>query len=551
MFLLLMRVRLQSAKNTLFDSLRRHPVWTALLSLLGVLMFAGVFWLFAGLFAFAQRIRALNEISYQVFYLLFLFLFAGAVPFIASTLLQSKDYTLLFHAPLPPRAIIAAKLIDATVTSSLQFMVLGVPAIGACAFALKVSLLGWTLLPVMVAQFALLPILFTSLGLLILLQLLGMRRIRSVIALLNVIMGLFVCVIVLVQAQHIPLHHDVFSGSMLSAPVMPKIPTSVIPRVMPSAWFVSLLRALVHPEATWRSALAYLALITGINGGLFLLCLKLGELNISAASVAEEEEGAGAFAGEASSFSRGWYRYFAMPIAGLIRKDLIYVQRDTVLLSQLLMPALLIVVPLVLVMTGGDTDMREGFLPLSFTMVGIILFMQTSILSLSSIGLEGQSFWQYLSSPNTGRRLLWAKFVMSTLVSGGISGLFILYTIVVGRMEWYFALILPLFVMICAGGLCGLGVGISATFPRFIYENPAQRVSVWALVLGFFGAVVYIGVTFVAMLGAWLYLQFWNPDKPYLIWLLAGILHLALTAYIVFTSLTLGAKRIEKYQWEA
>lgn len=549
MFLLLMQIRLQSAKNSLLDSLRRHPFWTLLLSLLGVALFGVVFWLFAGLFYFANRIHALNEISYQVFYLLFLFLFAGAVPFIASTLLHSKDYSLLFHAPLRPRAIIASKLIDATVTSSMQFMVLGVPAIGACAYALKVSLLGWLLLPILVAQFALLPILFTALGLLTLLQLLGMRRMRSAIALLNVLMGLFVCVIVLVQAQHIPLHQDIFSGGMLTAPVVPKIPTSGIPRVMPSAWFVSLLRALVHPTAQWINVLSYLALITGINGGLFMLCLKLGERNISSASI-EEGESEGVSTAQANLLHSRWYRYFAMPVAGLIRKDLLYIQRDTLLLSQLAMPCLLLVVPLILIMTGG-VDAQEGFLPLSLSMISIILFMQTSILSLSSIGIEGQSFWQYLSSPNSGKQLLWAKFVMSTLLSGGVSALFILYTVIIAHLEWYYALVLPFFLLVCASGLCGLGVGISAVFPRFVYENPAQRVSVWALILGFFGAVAYIFVTFFVMLGAWLSLEFWKPDRPYLIWLLAGILHLALTAYIVFISLTLGAKRIEKYQWEA
>lgn len=550
MFLLLMRVRVQSAKNALLDSMRRHPLWTALLGVLGATLFAGVFWLFAALFGFAARIRALQEISCQVFYLLFLFLFAGAVPFIASTLLQSKDYSLLFHAPLRPRAIIAAKLIDATVTSSMQFMALGVPAIGACAYALKVSVLGWATLPVIVAQFALLPILFTALGLLLLLELLGMKRMRSAIALLNVVMGLFVCVIVLKQAQRLPLHHEAFSGNLVAPPVIPQIPTSPIPRLMPSAWFVSLLRALAHPAATWASALSYFALITGINGGLFLLCIKLGERNISSASI-EEGETESASALQSKPGGKGWHRCFPSPVAGLIRKDLLTIQRDTVLLSQLAMPLLLIAVPFVLVLAGRDSDMREGFLPLSFTMIGVILFMQTSILSLSTIGIEGQSFWQCLASPNTGKQILYAKFVMSTLTTGGVGVLCTLYTLLVGRMEWHYALILPLFVMTCAGGLCGLGVGISAIFPRFICENPAQRVSAWALVVGFFGSVAYLIVTFVIMLGAWLYTEFVKPEKAYLIWILAGILHLAFTAYAIFTSLALGAKRIEKYQWEA
>ncbi len=551
MFLLLMRVRLQSAINSLRASLRLHPFWTVLLSLLGVGLFGGMFWLFVGLFYFATRLHALPEITYQVFYLLFLFLFAGSVPFIASTLLHSNDYSLLFHAPLRPRTIIASKLIDATVTSSLQFMVLGVPAIGASAFALHVSVLGWVLLPIVIAQFVLFPALLTSLGLLVLLQFLGMRRMRSAIAILNVLMALVVCVIFIIETQHIPLHPGVFAEHSTVMPTLiPKVPTSYLPHVMPSAWFVVLLNALVSPAKAWSSVLLYGSVITGINALLFLLCLRLGERNISSASIAEEGDGGGRVASTQATTGGSWYRVFALPVAGLIRKDLRYIQRDSILLSQMLMPTLLIVVPFLLTLRGGEMGGRDEFLPLSCSMVGIILFMQTSILSLSSMGLEGQAFWQYLTSPNSGKRLLWAKFVMSTLVSGGISGLLTLYTALFSRMEWFYIVCLPLLVLVCASGLCGLGGGISAVFPRFVYENPAHRVSTWALILGFFGSVGYLFVTMVIFVGAWLLTTVWEPRFVLTIWLVAGILHLALTLYIIFTALTIGAKRIERYSWE-
>ena len=40
--------------------------------------------------------------------------------------------------------------------------------------------------------------------------------------------------------------------------------------------------------------------------------------------------------------------------------------------------------------------------------------------------------------------------------------------------------------------LSGVGVGLAGLFPRFIYENPAHRASMWALMLGFVFATAYL-----------------------------------------------------------
>ena len=131
MFLLLIKIRLLSARNIALDSLRRQTLLTLALAFLGVGLFAAVYFAFFVFFRYAERLGVLDEIIYQVFYFLFLFLLAGAAPFVAATLLHSADYGLLFNAPLPPRAVIAAKLLDATVTNSAQFSILGLPAIAA------------------------------------------------------------------------------------------------------------------------------------------------------------------------------------------------------------------------------------------------------------------------------------------------------------------------------------------------------------------------------------------------------------------------------------
>src|SRR5438128_1687967 len=150
MFFLLTRVRLLILRNIVRDQLRRS-LWISVgLAILGLVMFAGLFVAFLFLFRMAHVMSLLRETVYQVFYFLFLFLLAGSTPFVASTLLHSADYYLLFSAPIPARSVLAAKLVDATVTNSLQFLVLGVPVLLAGALALQLTPVGWLLLPALI-----------------------------------------------------------------------------------------------------------------------------------------------------------------------------------------------------------------------------------------------------------------------------------------------------------------------------------------------------------------------------------------------------------------
>ena len=193
MFRLLIWVRWRSGLNLIQSSLKSRPAVASGLGVLGLTLFVGVglgFWIF---FQFAHQLGVFPSTVEQMFYFLLLFLLAGAVPFVASTLLHSSDYLLLFSAPITPRAVVASKLLDATVTNSLQFTVLGIPAIVACAVSAHIPLWGWLLVPLLIGLFVLLPALLTALGLLLALTAFGMRRLRSAIGLMNAVMAIIVC----------------------------------------------------------------------------------------------------------------------------------------------------------------------------------------------------------------------------------------------------------------------------------------------------------------------------------------------------------------------
>jgi ABC-2 type transport system permease protein len=547
MFVLLVKVRLLSLWNVARHSAARHKLLSALLTCVGSALCIAIF---AG-FLFFLRLggglqHGTQELIYDLFYFLLLFLFAGAVPFVASTLLHSADYLLLSAAPIRPRTVIAAKLLDATVTNCLQFTVIGIPAIAACGVALNLPLAGWPVLLLIVALFVLLPALATALLLLLALALFGMRRVRGAIATVNVLLATVVCLTIVMQINQLPIHQSL--NSMLSTP--PPISARGAAHAGPSAWFANSLISISKGE--WGVGLAQLGWIALLIAVLYTVCMALGGKMISAASTAEEGEGqAAALSGGAISNRRRLPAWIPAQLATLVVKDLKYVVRDSVLLGQLGMPVILFFVPLAMATQPSLRSMASlsELYVVSVGMTSVVVFMQTSILSLSSIGLENRGFWIVLTAPCPGRRLVIAKFIMSTVVSGGVGVILSILDGLLFSAPPLFVLIQSLMTVLIAIGLCGMGVGISAALPRFVYENPAHRVSVWALILGFFGSVAYViisGTLFVV-----LYLLVSQTEGHAMLFYGVGTLFfLGLTVVCAVVPMEIGAKRLDAYQWE-
>ena len=546
MFGLMMRLRLLSGRNMAREMWRRSPLLSVAVGLLGAALFGAVYVGFLLFFQIAERMHILGELSYQVFYFLFLFLLAGAVPFVSATLLQASDYALLYSSPLPPRAIVAAKLLDATVVNSLQFAILGVPAIVACAAALGLPWWSWIIVPLLVTLFVLLPALLTALALLLALALLGMRRLRGAITLVNAVTGAIVCLTIVTEIGHQGLGRHGF-GQILSGQAPGLMETSAVAHMTPSAWFAALLLALSSGN-TGSALVAGVEIVLAV-GGLFGLCVALGGRLLSAANVAEENEG-GTFQTVDKGGRSLWRRLFSAPIVALLQKDFKYLSRDSVLPAQLGMPLILFCIPFVLATQNREFRSIDELYPVTALMTGVIVFMQTSILSLSSIGIEGRAFWMMRVSPNSGATVLTAKFWMSTLFCGGIGVSLTLLSGLMLRLPIGTTLLQLALVIACTAGLCGLGVGLSAALPRFVYENPAHRVSAWALILGFFTTTGYLLLTGTIFGVAYFVVTQSELVAPGFVFAVATLLFLILTAVAILVPMGIGARRLERFSWE-
>jgi ABC-2 type transport system permease protein len=543
MFWLLMKTRLVTARNVALYQWRRQPVLTLALTIAGMALFGGMCIGFLLFFKFAAGLGVLPETAFQAFYYLFLLLLAGAVPFVASTLLQSEDYHLLFIAPVTARTVVAAKLLEATVTNSLQFSVLGLPAIVAIAIALGLSPWLWLIVPILIALFLLLPALLTALGLLLALAAVGMARLRTAITSINVVMGLIVCLNFVVETRNLPVR---FGAGIHLTTLRPALDaTSPTAHVSPSHWFAESLIDLAKHD--YRAAASAILCVLILDALLFGAAMLLGGRLLSVASLSEGE-GNTSMPHRDDAKPAAWRALFSPTLAGIIAKDWKLVWRDSMLISQLSVPLILFAVPFLVGFRDTTMNARTEIYPFTVGIIGFIVYMQTSILSLSLLGMEAQGFWVLLASPAHRRSTLVSKWLLSTLVCGGVGvvlGLFAGAVLRAGPAAMAFQAIVT---VTAAAALCGLGVGISALFPRFIHENPAMRVSPWALIVGFFAASGYVLTSCVIFgIGAYL-LSLQMPTVPIVSTCI--LLFVTLTTISTGLPLYLGGKRLERFEWD-
>ena len=528
------------------QSANENRLLTVGLSAAGCAIFGGVFLGFLTFFSLSASPKATEEMVYSLFFFLFMFLFAGSVPFVASTLLQAGDYLLLSAAPVKSTSVVAAKLLDATVTNSLQFTVIGFPALIACAIALHFSLLAWILLPLVLALFVLMPALLTSAILLIALGVFGPKRVSGAISTVNIVLGAVVCLTIVSQIHSLPV------GGMISFGARESVGQSSISAHAPiSSWFAQMVLAMAH--GNWTSVSEWMLGILSVTTLLFVLGMVLGgKLLGNDAGVEVGSERNSRYADDLiRTARRGVLRVFSSPVAAIIWKDMRYIVRDTVLPGQMAMPLILFLVPFVLVLQPSVRSMvtRGELASISMGMIVIVVYMQTSILSLTCIGLEGRSYAMLMNSPNHAKTILLSKFFMSTLVTSGFGLTLVILDAVILLQPVRIAAMAALLTIICCASLCGMGVGLSAALPRFTYENPAHRVSVWALVIGFFGSAAYTVVTTLS-LGVPVYLNLVSGVES--VWpnfLGAGIFIL-ISVLFGLVPMIIGAERLNRYQWE-
>ncbi len=540
----LIRYRLVAAWNAARFSTPRQRFVSFALSLVSVGLAIGVYAGFRLVMAVRGAGDAGEALTHELVYAVFLFMLAGSVPFLAATLLHPGDVALLGSAPVLPRHVVFVRILEGAAAGAAQFAPIGAPAIVACASGLGY---GWLDLPAIAGVgFALvaLPAVITATLLLACVALLGHDRVRSAVALVNILLGSLVCLTAVSQVTGLRVQEG-FAGLVAGS----ANPSGRLPYLPPWAWIADIMVGVgKHEGATVASAFGRVALALALFGpiavGLGARLLETGRLS------GADEIGRRPRPSPASRAGASEGIAVAGPLAGLIRKELRYVLRDSLLLSQAGMPAILYLVPFVMAAnpafrahTRGDELFAFGIL-----MVLAVLYMQASILSLSSVGLDGRAFWILLTAPGMLRKALFAKWLVCWAISTAMGVGMVALSGAAFMVEWSTVAALAGVVAVSAAGMCGIGVGLAATFPRFVFENPAHRVSPIAIVLGFGAGVAHSGISWAVLGATWYGSTHWPAQASTIT--AAGITFVSLAAAVaVLAPLSLGHRRLIEMDW--
>ena len=568
MFRLLVRARLRMLANTV----RAAPRWqrgvVAALTLFSVGLFLVIAATTAALVLLAQNGRAITEgltraaltLIGKTEEYLFFFLLAGSIPFVSATLFQADDLPLLLTTPLSPRTIVAAKLLDAGIVNAAQFVFLGVPVLAGLGWAVRLGFGGWLWLIVTTLLLLALPPAATALLLLAAARWLGMRRVRSVVMLVSVCLGLAVTMLAVVGASRAvrgggldwPRLQSVLRGEIppqrLSDTMETRTAEESSPPWLPSTWATVILTDTANGHPLGRpGGTGFLALLS-VTALLLALCINLGQHVLASEQVLESGP---VEYNHRRGISRGPLLYsFAPATGGLLVKDGKYVARDLILLGQIGTALILFLVPFLLQIaqgTGGGMD-NGLYGDLALALLGVIVYMVTSIVSLSSVGLEGRGFWIILASPTSRATFLRAKWLGAFAVSAGVAAVLTLVAWAAFHLSAGVAAGAMLAYVSASFALSGLGVGLAGLFPRFVYENPAHRAGVWALVLGFVLATGYIVVCGLIAGGAYVSITQGRQTAPVLEIAVAGFL--LVSALTGFVPVQLATRRLQNYEWE-
>lgn len=496
----------------------------------------------------------------KIYEYLFFFLLAGSVPFVAATLFQAEDLHLLFTTPVSPRAVVAAKLVDATAVNAAQFMVLGVPVLAGLGWAVGLGPIGWFWLFVSTLFLLILPPTATAVTLLIAAKVLGMRQVRTVVMLVSIGLGLGITLMAIVGTNKLTSsgrinYHAVTMQLQRNQTLTQTKENAVVlvdntPHWLPSSWAFQMLQSTAGGEGLGNEGFEGLIRLILSVGILVPLCLILGQ-NVFSSDAFLETSDSSIVRASSRQTRHPLLLFLTVQMAGMIIKDIKYISRDFILLGQIGTALILFIVPFLIRATSGSNDPSTSDLYgyLALAMLLLIAYMVTSVVSLTSIGLEGKSGWIVLGAPLTRGDLLRSKWALSYWMSLVVLSVLTLIGWAAFRWSWQETVLALLAWSAICYALSGLGVGLAGLFPRFIYENPAHRASVWALILGFFLATSYIVTSIVIVALASLSVLHGQVSIRIAV-AIAVFCYVALTAVTGLVPVTLAERRLEQYEWQ-
>ncbi len=457
------------------------------------------------------------------------------------TFYLNPELPLLLSAPLRPRAVFAAKFVEATLANTALFLVVSAPLLLAYSLARGTITPPYLLyLLLALAAFCAIPSAIGSAAVMVLMRVLPANRTRDILAALGVALfaGLYVVLSLAVRSTG---DAETFHRTTQALSAMVSNPWL---HVGPWAWAGQAVSGGGAASDVWSA----LALLWGCAAVLLWSTGAVASgMHLRGWSSAQEvATQAGTVVRTSSADWEGRLRLLPPPVRGVFLKDMRSLWRDMRQLSLFFIPIAVVVVFLFQVRSMAEIERLPS--AILAQMLYPVLAMISMRLAMSAFMTEGRALWLLLSSPTDPRAFLVGKFGYAYSLSMAIS---VVTTAIFGVLrgvagwDWLtnFAL------MGCAvAGFCGIGVGSGVLLCDFQAENARFIMSPGGRLMTFFLQMGYLVVLTVSTLASW-YLAKSHVAPPALIYAGAGLVVLAATLGAIALPMWLGARRLRSMEW--
>jgi len=535
---LLRALRLRTLARTLTAVRGPQRLQRLSLALVGLVVFGGVLAITTATFGALREVPdgpAIAEaaIAGSLTVAVFVELFFGLTTAVY-TLYLSHDLPLLATMPIRERTVFAYKYWETLAANATLYGVLWAPFLLGYGFATRAGAAYYPLLALTSVLVLMIPTGLSILLIMPVMRLVPAGRAKEIIAVVWTLIGIGVWATFQMLTR--PGRESMLNGqycAVLDAPVF---------RVPPGRWGADVL--LGAAAGDWSRML----------GGLLpLVSLALAMFGIALAIVPWAYTAGWVRAGESGRRVRGagWTGLLFGRLPGDLRavviKDLTAFPRD---LRQLAGMAAVAAVGIVITLVNGpmtaspSSSALSSFLP--YLTVGGIGGLGASQAANLAIGGEGRAYWLLAAAPIRTWRLLLAKWIVAFFL--GICAVTLALLVISLRGFSVTGLLVGLGAGALTTALIATyAIGISASFPRFDWDNPRYAVST----LG--GLILGVCIFWMASAGGaaagLVYLLV--ASVPLGAALLAGILAWLLAAAIpAVLLLALGHRRLSRMDWD-
>ncbi len=519
--------------------------------------FAGARWMFTQFLQLEVLAELLIGRVLEIVLLFFIGLLVFSNTIAAfTTLYLADDLPLLVSSPVGPARLYLARLVDTWTQASWMMLVFALPILAGCGSVLGASL-GWYLvLPLLLLPLTVLCAAVGSIVTMALARWLPAQRTHDVLLVLAMVGFLVVYIAFRLAEPERFLEPGGFADlAALIGSLQADAGLST-----PADWVVSSLFSLLRGEAgvaLLPAATLYLSAATACALGAWLA--RAVYLRSFTRAQEGRVEGQGLLLrllGPLMRRRRPPKVPRSVTAAFVSRSNRMFV-RTTGQWTQLLLVAALVVVYLfnfkyfrTLQATGIIGD--RGLFFVNLVLGGLVVTTVAVRFLYPAVSLEGRAYWAVQVAPITAAQLLrahvrWGLWPLMALAVG----LTVASDLIVGLPTW----MIPASAVIAAlmtWALCGMGVGLGATAPRFHEANPARIASGMGGVLFMLGGLFYMVLTLIlvgwpiAALGYWLETGYVPRTARLLQFaaMLLGAVLLSVAAHVV--PMRMGARALER-----